>query len=232
MKTNIKGFCERYNITEAQFTGKENIGGGLDLRSLTSIPEGFNPTVGGYLDLRSLTSIPEGFNPTVGGDLYLRSDLKAKVKVNKPKAGVIEDLRRNKLLFWSDGKYVKADGMFTEVLSKKGNVYKVKKLHSVKEFYLVTNGKVHAHGETIEKAKADFRFKLLSERLKKEPIKKDTLISIAHYRLITGACEIGVKSWMQQNNIKTENIRAEDLLPILKKTNAYGFEKFKSLITF
>ena len=49
------------------------VGGYLDLRSLTSIPKGFNPTVGGHLYLRSLTSIPKGFNPTVGGDLDLRS---------------------------------------------------------------------------------------------------------------------------------------------------------------
>ena len=31
------------------------VGGGLYLSSLTSIPEGFNPTVGGSLDLSSLT---------------------------------------------------------------------------------------------------------------------------------------------------------------------------------
>ena len=49
------------------------VGGGLDLESLTSIPEGFNPTVGGDLDLGSVTSIPEGFNPIVGGGLYLYS---------------------------------------------------------------------------------------------------------------------------------------------------------------
>jgi len=38
------------------------IGGGLDLRSLTSIPEGLKlpESIGGGLDLSSLTSIPEG----------------------------------------------------------------------------------------------------------------------------------------------------------------------------
>jgi len=65
-------FLKRYNLTEEEFIGKLKIGY-LDLSSLTSIPEGFNPTVGGSLDLRSLTSIPEGFNPTVGGSLDLRS---------------------------------------------------------------------------------------------------------------------------------------------------------------
>lgn len=71
----------------------------------------------------------------------------------------------------------------------------------------------------------------MAEKLKKEPIKKDTIISVNHYRLITGACEFGVKSWMEQNKVK-ENITAEKLLLILEKTNAYGLSKFKQLITF
>jgi len=67
-------------LTEEQFDGREEIEGDLDLGSLTSIPDGFNPTVGGYLDLRSLTSIPDGFNPTVGGGLYLGNGLRAETK--------------------------------------------------------------------------------------------------------------------------------------------------------
>ena len=62
-------FCKEHDLTLEQAIGEEKIDGSLYLRSLTSIPDGFNPTVGGYLDLRNLTSIPEGFNPTVGGSL-------------------------------------------------------------------------------------------------------------------------------------------------------------------
>jgi len=47
--------------------------GYLDLRSLTSIPEGVTLSAGGYLDLESLTSIPEGVTLSAGGDLYLGS---------------------------------------------------------------------------------------------------------------------------------------------------------------
>ena len=89
-----------------------------------------------------------------------------------------------------------------------------------------------AHGDTVKKAISDLQFKIISEKLKKEPIKKDTIITIQYYRLITGACEIGVKSWMKQNNIKKESYKASELLPLLEKTNAYGLSKFKSLITF
>lgn len=76
------------------------------------------------------------------------------------------------------------------------------------------------------------KFKIISEKLKNEPINKDTIIDIKYYRLITGACEFGVKQWIESNNISKESYRADELLPILEKTNAYGVDKFKSLITF
>ena len=63
-----------------------------------------------------------------------------------------------------------------------------------------------------------------------------------YYRTITGACDSGVRSWMKSNNIpykikdgkttELKPIKAIDLLPMLKKTNAYGFEKIEKLITF
>jgi hypothetical protein len=255
MKITKAEFCKKYNLSEDQFIGKETVGGDLYLRNLTSIPEGFNPTVGGYLDLGNLTSIPEGFNPTVGGDLYLRNLtsipegfnptvggsvlLRSGLKCNSTKPKGTIKTPKNKLLFWQDGKYVSADRMFTEVISKKGNTYKVKKLHSQKEFYLVTDGKTHAHGETAEKAKEDFRFKLMAEKLKSEPILEDTVVTIKHYRLLTGACELGVNSWMQsqfnekeRTAIMEKGMKAKDLLPILEKTNAYGIERFKKLVKF
>jgi len=112
-------------------------------------------------------------------------------------------------------------------------------VHSTKEFYLVTDGKTHAHGETLQKAKEDFRFKLIAEKLKSEPILEDTIITIKHYRLLTGACELGVNSWMQSQFNEKERaiiiekgIKAKELLPILVKSNAYGIDRFKKLVKF
>ena len=95
--------------------------------------------------------------------------------------------------------------------------------------YVASKGKFMAHGETVKKAISDLQFKIIAEKLKNKPILKDTVININHYRLITGACELGVKSWMKQHNVK-EGIKAKDLLPLLEKTHAYGMEKFKSLM--
>jgi hypothetical protein len=53
-----------------------------------------------------------------------------------------------------------------------------------------------------------------------------------YYRIITGACQLGCENWMQENGIKEESITAEELLPILEKTSAYGLNNFKRLIQF
>lgn len=216
MSLEIKNFCKKINITEDQFLGKEKIGGSLDLRSLTAIPDGFNPTVGGSLDLSSgLTSNSTSPNPEIIWRV------------------------KNRLISWCDGRFILADNILTEVVSKKGNIYIVKKLNSTDNFYLVSDGFTHAHGETLKKAKEDFKFKLISEKLKNEPILADTVITIRHYRLITGACEFGVSNWIDSNfdtkqrvDILKNGILAKNLLPILKKSNAFGFEKFNSLVSF
>ena len=205
----VQKFCKDHNITEAQFYGTEKIEGSLYLRSLTSIPE--------------------GFNPTVGGDLYLRSGLNANhTDLNK------------RIISWKNGKYIKADGMFTEVISKKGNLYTVKNLNSDKVFYLATYGKsLHAHGDTPEKAKEDLRYKKIADKLKHEPIKADTLITIKYYHIVTGSCDAGIRQWIdrifegeEKAKVLEKGIKAKDLLPILKKENAYGYERFKSLVNF
>jgi len=97
---------------------------------------------------------------------------------------------------------------------------------------VVNKGEYYAHGEDLQKAFADLQFKIVAEKLKNEPIDKDTMITVNHYRLLTGSCEMGVKSWMEQNNITKEVMRADELLPLLKKTNAYGVEKFEKLVKF
>ena len=165
-------------------------------------------------------------------------DLRSGLKATTRKPGKIIT-SKNKLLFWQNGKYVSADNILTEVLSKKGNIYKVKKIHSDKEFWLVTNGDSHAHGETLSKTKEDLRYKLIADKLKHDPIKADTIITIQYYRILTGACEIGVKTWIdkvfndkEKSKVLSKGIKAKELLPILRENTAYGLEKFESLIQF
>lgn len=214
MKTTIKDFCKKHNLTIDQFYGKEKIGGDLYLGSLTSIPEGFNPTVGGDL-------VWKNGRKHIGATVIMPT-------IPKP------DLK------WKDGKYTKIDGIFCEIVSAHAwvisgldvEILRAKKINKSDSFFIAKAGGFSSHGETMEKAVEDQKFKIAAEKIRKEPIYKDTIITTQHYRIITGACEFGVKEWMQNNNITKQEITAGELMPLLKKTNAYGFDRFKSLVKF
>jgi hypothetical protein len=143
------------------------------------------------------------------------------------------DVEANKEYIAHNGKlkeYIVVDGISSILLSRKANVMKVL-TDSFETLYIVTKDGYSAHGKTLKQANEDINFKIASEKLKNEPILEDTIVTVKHYRLITGACEVGVKSWMQENNIN-EGLTAKELLPILERTNAYGVDKFKSLISW
>ena len=223
----MKNFCKKYGITADQYYGKVEISGDLDLSGLTSIPAGFNPTVGGYLDLSSLTSIPEGFNPTVGGSLDL-CNLTAR-----------HTSPTTNLVFFSNGKYVSADGIFTEIVERiNENTFVVRKINSNKMFYLITDlAFTHAHGDTLQEATDDFQFKVKSEQYKHEKLTMDSIVTIEQYRAITGACRSGVNSWIESNipterraNVCEFGITVRELVILLERTDAYGLNTFKSLI--
>jgi len=245
----VKEFLTKNNIYYETKEGQIYVGGGLYLSGLTSIPDGFNPTVGGYLDLsgltsipegfnptvggglylRGLTSIPEGFNPTVGGDLDLRGDLKKKVKVNRPKENIREQIRKDiePLLTWQDGKYRKIDGIFCEILSQKKNIIKAKTRNKIA--YIFTKDGVYAHGKNIKQAYRDWLFKTSPrdmeqyENLKTTEVKDLNYWAIC-YRTITGACSFGTENFIEHTELKDKMT----LKDVLKITNGqYGSNTFK-----
>jgi hypothetical protein len=211
--------------------------GELDMEYVTTIPEGFNPIVGGYLDLRSVKTIPAGFNPTVGGILYLRSVTTIPSGFNPFVRGRIyhhgqwhtpkNQMPANHIISWQGGRYILCDGIFCEVLSRKGRVYRCKNRDG--EFYIVTGDKFNAHGMTIKEAKSDLRFK----ELKQDPseFKKYDLNSVLSkeemilcYRVITGACQFGVQDFITR---KCQNVEKISIKKVIKLTEGeYGHQKF------
>ena len=148
---------------------------------------------------------------------------------------IIDKSKINTNFFWlKDGKeYAIIDSVFCQIITRKQkddlNIFICKKIAKEETFIIVNKGDYYSHGNDLHQAVEDLNFKIASEKLKNEPIKEDTLITVKHYRLITGACKFGVNEWMKSNNITNSEILAKDLLPLLEKTNAYGLERFKKL---
>lgn len=142
-----------------------------------------------------------------------------------------------KVLYWKNGKYLKADGIFSEVVSKRANCWKLKSIGKSEVFFLVTDGNgKFAHGKTIKQAKADLIYKL-SDGVDKEQFKnlsQDSVLTfeqcIELYRSVTGACAFGVKRFIESNNIEN---RSYTLAEIIKKTDGqYGSDALKAFYGF
>lgn len=126
----------------------------------------------------------------------------------------------------------------------KGQSIEVREAHKVAQketFFIVSSGNLHAHGKDFKGAFEDLQFKILAKKLKNEPITNDTLITVNHYRAITGACNLGCKDFMDKHKIpytigendrviEKEPIKAKYLLKLLKIDNAYGVDRFEKLI--
>ncbi|MBQ2703158.1 MAG: hypothetical protein IJF63_04785, partial [Alistipes sp.] len=200
------------------------VGDYLDLRGtqITSLPEGL--TVGGYLDLRGtqITSLPEGL--TVGGYLDLRgTQITDTSNVNRV---VPEPLLRE----WRGRKFIQADGIFQQLIERKGNVCHVKNIGSDKITYLVTDGNGKwAHGETIKEAKDDLIYKISDrDKSKYESWTTQTEVSfeeaIEAYRVITGACAAGTKGFVSSLPQLKDRYTIAEVIELTK--GQYGHDEF------
>ena len=202
----LKNFCKKYGLTEEQATGRKEVGGDLYLRSVTSIPEGFNPTVGGYLDLSS-------------GCKYIG----AKVEIPPIPARYL----------WRNKEYIKVDGIFTKIISERGNVMRVQRIAHKEIEYLVTDGDGRwAHGATLKEAKDSLIYKITSrDTTKYKGWSLDTEISHAEaieaYRTITGACAFGTRHFCETilGDKKKDKYTVAEVIVLTK--GQYGADRFK-----
>ncbi len=231
-------FFEAHNISYSIENGKTTINGPLDLRSITTLHEKAlqGTTINGWLGLNSLTTLPEKAlqGTTINGYLYLNSLTK------KEREKAERDMKRLTEGYNTEGGYCYFDGILSKVLKKSD--HKGYEIFETPFEFIAKKGEYTAHGKTIKKAIQDVEFKVIAEKLKKEPINADTMFTVKYYRLLTGACDNGVQNWMRNNNIpfkvvdgetvEEKPIAAKELLPMLEKTNAYGLDKVKQLVNF
>ncbi|MCG8583715.1 MAG: hypothetical protein MI757_03290, partial [Pirellulales bacterium] len=180
--------------------------------------------VGGSLYLSGLTSIPDGFNPTVGGYLYLGGSLRAETK-EPPKV-----LTWN----WNGGQYCCADGMFGEVISRRSDaereIYKLRSLGRDDVFFLVEQNGITAHGDSIRDAMLDLRFKAEDrDPSDYEQLTAESELSLEDavvcYRTITGACQFGVRDYLDNRLPKEKaSYRVGEIIDLT--ANEYGGSTF------
>jgi hypothetical protein len=104
--------------------------------------------------------------------------------------------------------YSFADNMLARIISTKGRVSRVILAGKTKISYLVTDGEAWSHGETLKAARDGLKFKIGSrDTTEFNAWKLETKITLSQaiksYRVITGACEQGVRSWMENKTIPT-----------------------------
>ena len=218
--TSVGGDLYIYSNAKFEANNLTSVGGNLSINSNAKLDN--LTSVGGYLYIGSNAKLDN--LTSVGGDLYIYSNAKLE-------AAFLQHLKWKSVdrnLFIIESTKSKNDIIIYKGYNAKGVKDNVIRKENC---YVAESGKFYAHGKSIKQAVEDLQFKLICEKLKNQPINKDTVIDIKYYRLVTGACEFGVKSFIESNGLK-DSYKACELLPILESKHAYGVEKFKSLLTF
>ena len=130
------------------------------------------------------------------------------------------------------------DGILSWVLSEKRKqdltIYKVKIVGKLTTSFVVQRGNTYSHGKTIQKAIEDLRYKI-SDRDKsefeywKKDLNQTVSIdeAIAAYRVVTGACEYGVREFVKSIEIP-EKLTPNVVVDLTK--GRFGNKEFESFL--
>jgi hypothetical protein len=197
-----------------------------NLTSIT-IPDGFSCGGSFYCSHNKLTSITIPENFSVGGDFYYSHNK----LTSKPKVITYEDKAK---IFAKIGFTDPTDGIFSKPISHKTkNGYQIIKavtLGNIPTFIVKKDG-LASHGKTIKDALHDLSFKSAKNRGSDQfknldinairPLEELTIM----YRLLTGACNFGVTSWINSHNPPK---KASIKQAISLTQDAYGHQTFKN----
>jgi len=240
-----KGYVYLPNLEKLPENTKFTNGGGVDLGRIKELPENTTFANKGYVYLRNLKKLYENITFANGGSVYLHN-LKELPETTKFANGGYVGLNR------LDNKTITYNGTSVNIIVVDFSTMIVKKKKSKGDFtiynteYLVgsTNksnnikcivaekGGYFAHGDSVKEAIEDVNFKYLQKTLDVKQLVKDIkdcgYITSNDYRLLTGACRLGVNNFMKLNNI------TDDKLPIDKAKKLvegnYGYTKFMELL--
>ena len=146
---------------------------------------------------------------------------------------ISEEVLRSRYL-WRNKEYIKVDGIFTKIISERGNVMRVQRIAHRKVEYLVTDGAGKwAHGATLKEAKDSLIYKISNrDKSKYEAWTIDTEVTHAEaieaYRMITGACAMGTRHFCETilGDKKKDKYTVAEVIELTK--GQYGAESFEA----
>ena len=136
--------------------------------------------------------------------------------------------------YYKDGKKqyraINADGILSEIILQRKNVYKVKNYGKDEITYLVQDGDVYSHGKTLKEAKESLIYKLSNRDTSQyKDYTLDTKVTkkeaIQMYRAITGACEQGTKMFVESLDKAPKSLTIKRIIGLTK--GQYGNDTFR-----
>ena len=126
------------------------------------------------------------------------------------------------------------DNIETVVLRKKGNVSKVWLLGKDHESYLVENDGIYAHGKTLKEARESLLYKIGDRDTSfYDGYTIETVVTkqeaIKMYRVITGACEYGVKTFVDNQKTRKRKFTVQEIIELTK--GQYGHDAFSEFFS-
>ena len=187
------------------------------------MPENVQFNNQGSVDLDSLTTMPENVQFNNQGSVYLRSmDGKH-----------INYLGKRIAIRHIDGitMIINSSKQKDEFTIYKAQYFKGGKLENLPKCIIAQRGEYFAHGETIKEAINDVNFKFLQNNLDVnelvQEVKNRQTVTVNDYRLLTGACAFGVKNFMEENHITSNELPLNEVLHLTK--NSYGGGRMQEL---
>ena len=126
------------------------------------------------------------------------------------------------------------DNIKTIILQRKKNIIKGLFLDNLQPCYVVEKDGVYAHGKTLKEAKERLIYKITDrDKSDYEDYTLDTEVTheeaIKMYRVITGACEIGTRNFVENVLVKKkEKYTVKEIIKLTK--GQYGNETLKEFM--
>jgi len=209
-----------YTYTEAD--GKINVThqGNVDLRSLTTLPEGTSFNNQGYVYLYSLTTLPEGTSFNNQGSVNL-SSLTTEMQTYRGEQITLRYIDGYTML-------IQSEKLTKGITICKARYFGGREIKDLEKCYVAKVGNHWAHGNTAKEAIQDATDKATLDADVADvvtEIKRTGMVTIAQYRAITGACREGCRQFLHSIG-KPDATDLPLVEVILHVKGHYGFDKF------